>query len=101
LPTKQAHGGAPSVKKPISVGHQGDDPERAKHAQEANRVAFEDKHRPAPNEKQGATASDKVIGKVQKVIGKYTHNPNMAEEGETRAASGKAAAQAEARALKD
>ncbi|KAJ7619571.1 hypothetical protein FB45DRAFT_871705 [Roridomyces roridus] len=43
-----------------------------------------------------ASATDRVIGKAQKVIGKVTHNPEMLDKGELRETGGKAAMQARA-----
>ncbi|KAK1231918.1 hypothetical protein PQX77_004955 [Marasmius sp. AFHP31] len=48
-----------------------------------------------------ATATDKLVGKTQKVIGKMTHNAEMHEKGELRESGGKAAAQGAARAPHD
>ncbi|KAI3612723.1 hypothetical protein WG66_014728 [Moniliophthora roreri] len=48
-----------------------------------------------------ASATDKLIGKTQKVIGKLTHKPEMHEKGELREAGGKAAATGQARAPHD
>ncbi|KAF9463340.1 hypothetical protein BDZ94DRAFT_1259116, partial [Collybia nuda] len=49
-----------------------------------------------PEGKAGAT--DKLMGKIQKVAGKYTHNMELHEKGELREAGGKAAATGQARA---
>ncbi|TFK47113.1 hypothetical protein OE88DRAFT_1666395, partial [Heliocybe sulcata] len=45
-----------------------------------------------------AGVADKIVGKTQKVVGKYTHKPELHEKGELRESGGKAAAQGEARA---
>ncbi|KAF9221796.1 hypothetical protein BS17DRAFT_710360 [Gyrodon lividus] len=44
---------------------------------------------------------DRFIGKTQKVVGKYTNNPEMHEKGELRETGGKAAAEGRARAAHD
>ncbi|KIY48583.1 hypothetical protein FISHEDRAFT_43141 [Fistulina hepatica ATCC 64428] len=48
-----------------------------------------------------ASLGDKIIGKTQKVAGKYTHNPEMHEKGELRESGGKDAARGLARAPHD
>ncbi|KAF9264495.1 hypothetical protein L218DRAFT_862576 [Marasmius fiardii PR-910] len=48
-----------------------------------------------------ASATDKLIGKTQKVMGKMTGNPEMHEKGELRETGGKAAAHGAARAAHD
>ncbi|KAI9568739.1 hypothetical protein HD554DRAFT_2172214 [Boletus coccyginus] len=48
-----------------------------------------------------ASIGDKIVGKTQKVIGKYTHNPELHEKGELRETGGKAAAEGRARAAHD
>ncbi|KAG7087662.1 hypothetical protein E1B28_013610 [Marasmius oreades] len=48
-----------------------------------------------------ASATDKLVGKTQKVIGKMTGKPEMHEKGELRETGGKAAAQGGARAAHD
>jgi len=48
-----------------------------------------------------ADFGDKVIGKTQKVIGKYMNKPEMHERGELRESGGKAAAEGKARAPHD
>ncbi|GLB44580.1 hypothetical protein LshimejAT787_1702070 [Lyophyllum shimeji] len=48
-----------------------------------------------------AGLGDKMIGKTQKVLGKFTNNPEMHEKGELKEAGGKAAARGEARAPHD
>jgi uncharacterized protein YjbJ (UPF0337 family) len=55
-----------------------------------------------PNLPEGhANIGDKIVGKTQKVIGKYTHNPDLHEKGELRETGGKAAAEGRARAAHD
>ncbi|KAF8555186.1 hypothetical protein OG21DRAFT_1496474 [Imleria badia] len=55
-----------------------------------------------PNLPEGkANMGDKIVGKTQKVIGKYTHNPDLHERGELRETGGKAAAEGRARAAHD
>ncbi|KAH0834145.1 hypothetical protein J3R83DRAFT_11449 [Lanmaoa asiatica] len=55
-----------------------------------------------PNLPEGhANIGDKIVGKTQKVIGKYTHNPDLHERGELRETGGKAAAEGRARAAHD
>ncbi|KAN0080250.1 hypothetical protein V8E55_009816 [Tylopilus felleus] len=55
-----------------------------------------------PNLPKGhATTGDKIVGKAQKVIGKYTHNPELHERGELCETGGKAAAEGRARAAHD
>ncbi|KAG1767372.1 hypothetical protein EV702DRAFT_754999 [Suillus placidus] len=55
-----------------------------------------------PNLPEGhAGFSDKVIGKTQKVIGKYTKNEELHEKGELRETGGKEAALGNARAAHD
>ncbi|KAG9310874.1 hypothetical protein JVU11DRAFT_8729 [Chiua virens] len=48
-----------------------------------------------------ASMGDKIVGKAQKVIGKYTNNPELHEKGELRETGGKAAAEGRARAAHD
>ncbi|KAL0575098.1 hypothetical protein V5O48_006874 [Marasmius crinis-equi] len=48
-----------------------------------------------------ASATDKLIGKTQKVMGKMTHNAEMHEKGELRESGGKAVAAGGARAPHD
>ncbi|KAF7980453.1 hypothetical protein HWV62_38312 [Athelia sp. TMB] len=48
-----------------------------------------------------ASFSDKMIGKTQKLVGKYAHKPELHEKGELRETGGKAAARGEARAEHD
>lgn len=55
-----------------------------------------------PNLSEGhAGFGDKVVGKTQKVIGKYTKNEELHEKGELRETGGKAAALGNARAAHD
>ncbi|KAG8215432.1 hypothetical protein J3R82DRAFT_9042 [Butyriboletus roseoflavus] len=55
-----------------------------------------------PNLPEGhANMGDKIVGKTQKVLGKYTHNPDLHERGELRETGGKAAAEGRARAAHD
>ncbi|KAI0092383.1 hypothetical protein BDY19DRAFT_863737, partial [Irpex rosettiformis] len=48
-----------------------------------------------------AKATDKLIGKTQKLVGKMMHKPEMHEKGELREAGGKEAAAGRARAPHD
>ncbi|KZS95451.1 hypothetical protein SISNIDRAFT_548358 [Sistotremastrum niveocremeum HHB9708] len=48
-----------------------------------------------------ANAVDKIVGKVEKVIGKHTHNPELHEKGELRESGGKGAQEGTARAPHD
>ncbi|KAI1795429.1 hypothetical protein LXA43DRAFT_1058563 [Ganoderma leucocontextum] len=48
-----------------------------------------------------ASATDKLVGKTQKVVGKMTGKPEMHERGELRETGGKAAARGEGRAQHD
>jgi len=48
-----------------------------------------------------ATATDKLVGKMQKVSGKYLNKPALHEKGELRETGGKAAATGNARAAHD
>ncbi|KIJ64326.1 hypothetical protein HYDPIDRAFT_90566 [Hydnomerulius pinastri MD-312] len=48
-----------------------------------------------------AGLGDKLVGKTQKVIGKYTNKPELHEKGELRETGGKAATEGRARATHD
>ncbi|KAJ7145762.1 hypothetical protein C8R44DRAFT_601014 [Mycena epipterygia] len=62
-------------------------------------VAIDGGHDAMPMGK--ASATDKLIGKAQKVVGKVAHKPELHEKGELRESGGKAAATGDARAPHD
>ncbi|KAF7373282.1 hypothetical protein MSAN_00537200 [Mycena sanguinolenta] len=62
-------------------------------------VAIDGGHEDMPMGK--ASATDKLIGKAQKIIGKVANKPEMHEKGELRESGGKAAAMGNARAPHD
>ncbi|KAJ7147243.1 hypothetical protein C8R46DRAFT_1010859 [Mycena filopes] len=62
-------------------------------------VAIDGGHEGMPMGK--ASATDKLIGKAQKVVGKIAKKPEMHEKGELREAGGKGAAAGDARAPHD
>ncbi|KAF7331204.1 hypothetical protein MSAN_02439100 [Mycena sanguinolenta] len=62
-------------------------------------VAIDGGHEDMPMGK--ASATDKLIGKAQKIIGKVANKPEMHEKGELRESGGKAAAMGDARAPHD
>ncbi|KAJ7873111.1 hypothetical protein B0H14DRAFT_2721003 [Mycena olivaceomarginata] len=62
-------------------------------------VAIDGGHEGMPMGK--ASATDKLIGKAQKLVGKVTKKPEMHEKGELRESGGKSAAAGDARAPHD